>query len=588
VGGARELASCPAGRSNLSPVRAAVVDLALRRPWALIAANLVALAALAAVAVTGANGLPIGSLAPSGSQPAEPDLIVATEGQVPVDSGVYRVALRVISSQVQADDAVSEMRRGPVSSDGRSTSLLVALEGADEFERQDAVERIQAAIDPGPLRVTYGGEAAALLDARHELAGGFWKLELLALPFVALVLALALGPRLALAPVIAAATGIVGALTGLVVIDSFADMSLLGIAPAAVVGLVLGVEAPSALFARYRAELTAWPREEALRRAVGAAADLAIPVWAAASLVTVGLVATSLDQAPSMIVGCALAAALALSSALLVAPAAISVDAHAREEDEAPVASWLARRPAGAMARLAASRGWTVAWVAFTAGVMVAAAASLVDAQADPFSALDLPGDSPSRVAAVTAGLGEEGGGGNALFGDLPLTAGLAAVALGLVSWVAFRDRRSVPVALVSLLPAAAACGLCVLVFQDGHLAAALSQTKQGALETGATAALLTGLVSISAARSVTVMRAAADGRTLSLDPGRNARLAGSLLLPATIIASLTGAAAAGVLAGASLYAAREFGLAVAAGLLIDVALLRPALIAALARWSGG
>jgi hypothetical protein len=572
----------------LSPVPAAVVDLALRRPWALIAANLVVLAALTVIAVAGANGLPIGSLAASGSQTAEPDLIIATEGQVPVDSGVYRVTLRVISSQVRADAAVSGMHSGPVSSDRRSTSLIVGLENADGFERQDAVERIQAAIDPGPLQVTYGGEAAALLDARHELAGDFWRLQLLALPFVALVLAVALGPRLALAPVIAAASGIAGALAGLVVLGLFADMSLLGIVPAAVVGLVLGIEASCALFSRYRAEATAWPPEEALRRAVGAAANLAVPVWAASSLATVGLVATSLDQAPSMIAGCALAAGVALASAVLVGPAAISLDVEGRDEGTAPVASWLTRRPAEATAGLAASGGRTVAWVALAAAAMIAAAVPLIDAFSVPFSAMDLPGDSPARLAAVAASVDDHALRVVSLFGDLPLAAGISAAALGLALWVAFRDRRAVLVAVVSLLPAAAACGLCVLVFQEGHLAAAIGQAEQGALETGAVAALLTALVSISAARSAGALRAAADGRTLGLDPGRGARLAGSLLLPAAIVASLIGAAATGVLAGASLYPAREFGLAVAAGLLIDLVLLRPALIAVLARWGGG
>jgi hypothetical protein len=569
-------------------VPAAVVDLALRRPWALIVANLAVLAALAAIAVAGANGLPIGSLAASGSSDAGPDLIIATEGQVPVDSGVYRVALRVISSQVRADRAVSDLQRGPVSPDGRSTSLLTALEGADESERQDAVERIQAAIDPGPLRVTYGGEAAALLDARHELAGDLWKLELLALPFVGLVLALALGPRLALAPVIAAASGIAGALAGLVVLGLVADMSLLGIAPAAVVGLVLGVESSCALFSRYRAEATVWPREEALRRAVDAAADLAIPVWAATSLASVGLVATSLDQAASMIVGCALAAAFALSSGLLIAPATISLDAEARGRGEAPVASWLVRRPAGAVAALAASKGRTIAWGALAAAVLVAAAMPLIDARSVPFTALDLPGNSPARVAAGAADVDDHALRVVSLFEDLALAAAIAAVALALVLWVAFRDRRCAPLALVSLLPAAAACGLCVLVFQEGHRAATLGQTEQGGLETGATAALLTALVSISAARSVAALRAAADGQALGLDPGRNARLAASLLLPGAIVATLIGAASTGVLAGASLDAAREFGLAVAVGLVIDLVLLRPALIAALARWSGG
>jgi hypothetical protein len=41
------------------------------------------------------------------------------------------------------------------------------------------------------------------------------------------------------------------------------------------------------------------------------------------------------------------------------------------------------------------------------------------------------------------------------------------------------------------------------------------------------------------------------------------------------------------MLAGTDLYPAREFGLAVATGLVIDLVLLRAPLIAALARWGG-
>src|SRR3954471_2963348 len=259
-----------------------------------------------ALAIAGANGLSIGSMAPAGSAGGEPDLIVATTGHVPVDSAVYRVALRVISSQVRSDAAVAEMRQGPVSADGRSTSLLVSLRGLDASEQQDVVERIEEGIDPGPLRVSYGGQVATLLDARHELAQDFWKLELLAMPLVALILAVALGPRLAVAPIICAATAIAGALAGLVILGPVMDASLLGIAPAAVVGLVLGIEAPCAVFSRFRDESTRAPRGEAIHRAVSAAAEVAVPVGVAASLVTVGLLATSLDQASSIIVGCAL------------------------------------------------------------------------------------------------------------------------------------------------------------------------------------------------------------------------------------------------------------------------------------------
>jgi uncharacterized membrane protein YdfJ with MMPL/SSD domain len=570
-------------------VVARLVDLAVRRPWALLVTNLFFLAAVMAVAIAGANGLPIGSVAPTGSDAAEPDLIVATTGREPVDSAVYRVALRVISSQVESDAAVAQVRQGPVSADGRSTSLLVSLSGLNASERQDAVERIEAGIDPGPLRVSYGGEVGTVLDARHELATDLWKLELLAMPFVALVLAVALGPRLAAGPVICATTAIAGALAGLVALGLVADISLLGIAPAAVVGLVLGVEAPCALYSRFRAEVTRVPRPEAIRRAVGALADLAIPAGVAAALVTVGLVATSLDQAVSMILGCALAAALALLSAVVCAPAIVSLaedDRHAT--GQAPVTAWLARGPATLARLLASSRGRTVLSVTVAAILMLAAASPLLNAQSVPFSALDLPQDSPARMAAKVAEVGTGSGGGDSLFGDLGLAAGVAAVALLVVLGIAFSWRLALPVALASLLPAAAACGLCVLVFQDGHLAGAIGQTAQGALETGATAALLAALVSVSAARSASALQASRKADLGRREAGSAALWPASFLLPGAILATLIAAAATGVLAGASLYAAREFGLAVAVGLLLDLLLLRTPLIAALARWGPG
>ncbi len=567
-----------------------VVDLAVRRPWALLTTSLAVLVALVAIGVVGAEGLPIGSLAPSGSAAGQPDLVVATTGRMPVESAVYRVALRVISSQVRSDASVAQVLQGPVSGDGRSTSLLVSFQGLGASARQDAVEQIEDGIDPGPLEVSYGGEVATLLEARHDLAHDFWKLELLALPFVALVLALALGPRLAAAPVISAATALAGALAGLVLIGLVTDVSLLGIAPAAVVGLVLGVQAPTAFFARYRAEAQRVGPDEAIRRAVIAAAELAIPVAIAATLVTAGLLATDVNQAGSMIVACGLAAALALASALVSAPAIASLAAGDRHVNgEAPVALWLERHPARLVGWLAGSGGRTVAFAATGAVLVLAAAVPLLHGQSAPFSAADLPQGSSASHAASLAGVSAHDGGGSSLFSDLPLAAGVSFVAMALVFGVGFRSRRApVPLALASLLPAAAACGLCVLVFQDGHLAGAINQSRQGALETGAVASLLVALVSVSAARSAAGLQAALDMEALGLDPEWTAYSTASLVLPAAIIASLIGAAATGVLAGADLYTAREFGLAVAVGLLVDVVLLRPAQIATLARWGPG
>jgi len=546
---------------------------------------MVFLAAVMAVAIAGTASLPIGPTAASRSTAGEPDLVVATTGRDPVHSGVYRVALRVISSQVQADPAVGQVRQGPVSKNNRSASLLVSFADVSPSDRQDAVERIETAVDPGPLVVSYGGEAATLLDARHELATDFWRLELLAMPFAALLVALALGARLAAAPIICAATAIAGAVAGLVLLGLVVDVSLLGTAPAAVVGLVLGIEAPCALFARFRAEgAMRAPRQEALRRAVQTTTDLAVPAVVAASVVTVGLVATSLDQAPSMIVGCTLAAALALGSALVCAPAIVWLagdDRHAT--GRAPVTVWLARWPAHLAGRLAGSRRATVLATSIGAALMLAAAIPLIHAQGQPFSALDLPTDSSAVKATALAGV-TSGAGGDAVFGVLPLAAGVSAVALVVALGVLFRSRLALPIGVMSLLPAAGACGLAVLVFQDGELAGAIGMSEQGAIESGAAASLLVALASVSAGRSAGAMQAAQEATSGGLQAGWVAPWAASLLVPGAILASLIGAAATGVLAGASLYPAREFGLAVAVGLLLDLILVRVPVIAALAR----
>jgi hypothetical protein len=78
-----------------------------------------------------------------------------------------------------------------------------------------------------------------------------------------------------------------------------------------------------------------------------------------------------------------------------------------------------------------------------------------------------------------------------------------------------------------------------------------------------------------------------AKGRSSGLEPALAAETAAAFTIPAAICSTLITAAAAGVLAGSDLYLARELGLAVAAGLLIDLILLRVPFVAALARWGG-
>ena len=590
---------------------AALADLALRRPWVLLVANLVVLGIAVILAVGAPDRLAVGSLAlsePSGGQAAggqPPDLVIATTGPVPVRSGVYRVALRVIASGVRANAQVSSVRRGPISANGRSSSLSVFLSSADESERQREVERIEAGIDPGPLRLAFGGEVGAPVEARHDLSRDLWRLEFLVLPFALLVLATALGPRLAVAPVLCAATAIAGSLAGLRIADAFASVSLLGIAPAAVLGLALGVEAPCLVVARFCDEAPSTPPPVAVRRALSAAGELALPLGLGAIAATAGVVATTLDQAGSVVFACGLATALAVASALVCVPALVvlwgpaAIEAARESQGEPRLA-----RPPGALASfLARSRLRTALAGVVAAVAMLAAAAPVLHGDSQPFSAADLPvaahvrttlaeaaGDAtPGASAASATGGGPEvpSDARQSLFEKLALAAGVSGGALAIVLLLTFRSLRVVPVAIVTLLPAAAACGLCVLLFQDGHLAAALGQRRQGALETGAAASLLTGLVAVSAARGVTALRAARGERGLGLEPGRAGETAAAFTVPAAIVATLVAAAATAVLAGAGLYPAREFGLAVAAGLLIDLVLLRVPLIAGLARWGG-
>jgi uncharacterized membrane protein YdfJ with MMPL/SSD domain len=586
-----------------------LAELALRRPWALLGANLAVLAVAVAVAIGAPEHLGIGSLALDDSAASgqghrsEPDLVIATTGEAPVRSGVYRVALQAIALQVRSDASVASLRRGAISANGRSTTLLVSLNPRDPVDRQRAVERIEQEIDPGPLRLAFGGAVATGLDARHELSRDLWRLELLAVPLVMLVLIATLGLRLAVVPALCAATAIAGTLAGLRVVGGSVDPSLLGIAPAAVVGLALGVEAPAMLVARFRDEAGMATPGEALRRTLEAGAGMVLPFVLATTAATAGLLMTPLDQAPSMVFCCALASTLALVSALVSAPAVLALKLRAGHSGTDPSGDpRLAEAPRGLARFTAHSGARTALAVLVSVAAMAAAAAPVLHADSRPLSAVDLPAGSQARTATallsesrqeVAAGDARAPRGnpsparanGQSLFPKLILAAGVSAAALVLVFAIGFGSARLIPVAIVTLLPAAAACGLCVLLYQDGHLAGIIDQHRQGALETGAVASLLAALAAVSAVRGVAAVQAVREERLLGLEPGPAAETASEFTVPAAVAATLIAAAAAGVLAGSDLYPAREFGLAIAAGLLVDLVLLRVPLVAAVARW---
>ncbi|MGH3075056.1 MAG: hypothetical protein ACRDQC_09025, partial [Gaiellales bacterium] len=401
-----------------------------------------------------------------------------------------------------------------------------------------------------------------------------------------------------------AAIAIAGALAGLRLIDALGDLSLLGIAPAAVVGLALGIEVPCLMLARFGDEAASVSHAEAVRRALAATGAGAPTLVGAAVLATAGLLITGLDQALSIVLACLLAAGLAVGAALLSVPALLAL-AGPRSASRLSTAMGeprLSAVPREVAAFLVRSRARTAVAAAVVVAIMAVAALPSLHAESRSFSAADLPrtsevakatalaardthraGDGERRAARAS---GTAAGDTQSLVDELPLAAAISAAALALLVGIVFSPRVIV-VAVVALLPAAAACGLCVLVFQDGHLAGAIGQARQGVLETGALASLLACLAALGGARAVTTIGAVRGERSFGLSPLRAAEAAAAFTVPAAILATLLAAAATGALAGSDLYPVREFGLAVAAGLVIDLVLVRVPLVAALSRWGG-
>jgi uncharacterized membrane protein YdfJ with MMPL/SSD domain len=568
----------------------ALADLALKRPWGLLAAN-VAVAAAAVVASLGApSELGIGSTRLEGSGDA--DLVVVLRGDVGADTRVFEVAEDAITAQVETDPAVASVapQRAGGGDDAGRVVLVGEFEDVSQAERQEAVERLEEGIDPGPLRVEIGGETAVLSEARRSLGGDLWRVELLVLPLVLLAMAAAIRPRLLGAPVLATVTAVAGTLALMRLVGTVVDVSLFGIAVGAVVGVVLGIELPAMVADLRRDEAVLSPEPEALRHAVGEGAVRTALIAGAASLPAVALLVTPLDQAASLALGCALAAWLAAASALTGTPAllrlleteaTVETGAEAADAEAEQELRWL-RQLLGTVAETP----WrTVAALAIGLAPLVALGASAVDGSSAPMAAADLPRGSEARTA--TEAVADAAGAAGSLFGELPLVAAVAAALLGVGALAWTRRPGSLLAVPAGLLPAAGALGACVLVFEDGHLASALDVTARDALDTGAVAALLCALAAVGAARSAAALAATRAERRLGVAPDGAAELAGAFTMPAVTAATVAGAAMAGALVATDLYVAKEFGFAVAVGLVLDLLLVRVALLAALARWSG-
>lgn len=562
-----------------------IVDLASRRPWALLGANLAA-AGVAMVASLGAPGdLGLGSTGLDDERPER--LVVVLERDRAAGAGALAVARDVVASQLEADAATAAVR---TRDDERRAVVVAELEPASPAAREDAVERIEGRIDPGQLRATVGGETAALIEAKRVIGGDLWRLELLALPLVLLLAAVAAGVRVAIAPVLCTVTAVAGSLALLRLTGVAFDVSLLGIVPAFAVGTVLGIELPALVARAHREEAAIAPPGAALRNSVSRAGPPLAAAAAAGALPALALLATALDQAASLALGCALAAALAAGSALTATPAAIAIFGDrpvTGPADEGRGGGRLDRlvetiRAVPGFVASSRARGALVALVALAAGLAIAYPA--LDGSTRAFVAADLPAGSEVARATGLAPARETDPGGS-LFDELAVAATLAGLLLVAAVGMVTRTPRGLMTVPFALLPAAAGLGACVYVLDQGHLAGAVGTAGRGVLDTAAIAAAAAALATIGAARGVIALWAVRAERRLGIDPQGAAQLATGLTLPGAAGAALAGVAISGVLVGSDLAVAREFGLAIAAGLLVDLVLVRLPLLTALARW---
>lgn len=523
-----------------------------------MAIGLALLVAALALARGVSGELGIGSLA-LGDREGEGTAIVHVRATASPGTGerVAAVAFGVITAQLESDPEVAGVRVAGGGGDGRTRLLTLTLASGDEGERQRLAGELTETIDPGPLRVSVEGEAIDLARERDRLGGELWELELLALPVVLLLLGWGLGVRAGLAAAGATALAIAGVPALLRIGDLFGDVSLLGVAAGTPVGMVTAIELTRLLTQRHREALAIGAGHEALRLALAEWSRSAVVFVLAATVAPLGLLLTPLAQAGSLALGCAAGAMLAAAGVALFGSAALAGSVESRAAE---------RSAAGRLAsRLTTSR------------------IGLVAATGAPLALLGLAllgGDVESRGLAAPLG-------GGSLPAELPAAAGVAALATGALIVVVARALRAFPLGLAAVIPAAAAFGLVALAFVETSVAENLGMDRVEQLDTAALAAALAAVVAICAGRSAVACLLVADERRLGLEPGAAAANATATCLAGAVLASLCVAVAAGVLAGADTPSAQQFGCLLAAGLLLDVAVVRLATVTLASRLIG-
>jgi hypothetical protein len=538
----------PAAAIGWLPVHGRLAAGIARRPLRALVANLALLILAAALAVAAIDRVTVAGGLGSYVRSDPSQLVVTAESRPALGDAVTRQALTVIRARVDADPRVAKVESADVAGRSGISVLEVRLAELPAHERQSAAEELAEGIDPGPLKVAVGGEPMVQAAARDRLEDELGGLALLATPLIVVALLLGFGIRHAAAPLIAGATGALGAIAILGLLAGVLDLGAAGLATSVAVGLAVGTEACAAI-------------RRGFLDAVGRSVSIAAAGGGLAALATLTI---ALPAARSAALGGALAAVLAGGSALVAMPSVLAL-APTEAERETQVSGL-----GGRIRDLFAVRPWLAAVPAAIAlAALAIAAAHAFEPRVSTGLAGDLPaGSEPARAAELVAEADSgallaapEAPGplaGEEIRDGLPFVAVLVSV-LGIAA--AFAATRSWRLAFVrgiaTALPTLAVCGILVLAGK-GELPLGIDLGRLSEPQAS------TLLIALAALAAVSTFRAAlGDARTA---------------LGGTVVAG----AALAVLAGSDLDGVAQAGIAVAAGLALDLVLVRAVMVPAL------
>jgi len=263
------------------------------------------------------------------------DVALIYTGRTTVDDPAYRhqvqAAVRSVPRQYvrHTEDYWTTGSPRFLSSDRRSSLVVLRLAGVDDGARRDAYAAIEDRLGhpPAGLTVRRGGSVAVSADINRQAESDVKRAEAVSFPILLVLLTLLIGGLVAASlPLVVGALAIVGAFAVLHCLALFTQISVFTINIVTMLGLGLAIDYALFLVSRFREELARSTTVEAAVRTTLATAGRTV----AFSGLTVALALASLLVYPqvyfrSMGMGGMAAAGIAVLASLTVLPALLAV-----------------------------------------------------------------------------------------------------------------------------------------------------------------------------------------------------------------------------------------------------------------------